>query len=132
MLSLPGSVRIFLARCAVDLRKSHDGLCSVVRQEFREDPLCGHLFVFTNRRRDRIKLLIFDRNGFWLFYKRLERGTFQLDLPAGTSRIEITRAELAVILEGIDLRHGKIREGFATPLRLQTRDSLEHTTLRTS
>lgn len=76
MLSLPDAVRVFVARAPVDFRKAHDGLSQVVRDVFGDDPLSGHLFVFTNKRRDRIKLLFWDRNGLWLLYKRLERGTF--------------------------------------------------------
>ena len=76
MLSLPDAVRVFVARAPVDFRKAHDGLCQVVRDVFGDDPLSGHLFVFTNRRRNRLKILFFDRNGLWLCYKRLERGTF--------------------------------------------------------
>ena len=71
MLSLPASVRIFAAREVVDFRKGFDGLCALVRDGFGDDPFSGHFFLFFNRRRDRVKLLAWDRNGFWLFYKRL-------------------------------------------------------------
>jgi transposase len=73
MLSFPGSIRLFLNLAPVDFRKAHDGLCSLVREEFDEDPFTGDVFVFFNKARDRIKLLYWDRNGFWLLYKRLER-----------------------------------------------------------
>lgn len=118
MLSLPSSIRIFLARDPVDFRKAHDGLCAIVRQVFEEDPLAGHLFVFTNRRRDRIKLLLWDGNGLWLFYKRLERGTFRWLSDGTEGRREITRGELSMILEGIDLKSTRIRQHFDEPLRI--------------
>lgn len=118
MLSLPYSLRIFVAREAVDFRKSHDGLIALVREVIRADPFSGHLFAFFNRRRDRIKVLAFDRNGFWLHYKRLEQGTFQLPHSLALSASpEITRAELAMLLEGIDLKKGKLRPHFADELR---------------
>jgi transposase len=104
MLSLPASVRVFVARDRVDFRKGFDGLHGLVRDEFGEDALSGNVFVFFNARRDRVKLLVWDRNGFWLLCKRLERGTFQrID---GTSvKIEIDRARLAMLLDGIDTRN---------------------------
>ena len=74
MLTLPASVRIFAAREAVDFRKGFDGLCGLVRDGFGDDPFSGQFFLFFNRRRDRVKLLVWDRNGFWLFTKRRERG----------------------------------------------------------
>lgn len=76
MLSLPASVRIFPACAPVDCRKGFDGLHGIVRDQFREEALSGHLFAFFNRRRGRVKILVWDRNGFAIYYKRLERGTF--------------------------------------------------------
>ena len=89
MLSLPDAVRVFVARAPVDFRKAHDGLSQVVRDVFGDDPLSGHLFVFTNKRRDRIKLLFWDRNGLWLLYKRLERGTFPKFDLRGTKTVAV-------------------------------------------
>ncbi len=111
MLTLPPSVRIYVAIDPVDIRKSFDGLSAAVREILRADPMSGHLFVFRNRRADRIKILFWDRSGFGLFYKRLERGTFRLPVdPDGFSvRIEMEAAELALMLEGIDLRGAKRR-----------------------
>lgn len=121
MLSLPASVRIFLASEPVDFRKAHDGLVAIVRDHFRDDPFDGSVFVFLNKRRDRVKLLLWDRNGFWLLYKRLERGTF-MKLPGGDpNRAELSRAELSMLLEGIDLERGKIRRHFAEGVRIQAR-----------
>ena len=78
MLSLPARTRVYVCTSSVDFRKQHDGLVAIVRGELGSDPLDGSLFAFFNRRRDRIKLLLWDANGFWLFYKRLERGTFEI------------------------------------------------------
>jgi transposase len=97
MLSLPPAVRIFVARGAVDLRKSFDTLAAVVREVLRQDPLSGHLFVFLNRRRDRVKVLYWDRVGFCLFYKRLEAGCFE-----APSAEQIDGGTLLQLLEGIE------------------------------
>ena len=110
MLTLPASVRIYVAAEAVDLRRGFDGLAAATRSLIREDPLTGHLFVFLNRRKNRIKLLVWDRTGYLIVYKRLERGTFALaTAPAPGSRaVEMDAGELALLLEGIDLR-GAVR-----------------------
>lgn len=102
MLSLPTSVRIWLATQATDLRKSFDSLAEVVRQQLHGDPLSGQLFVFRNRRADRVKLLYWDEDGFVLVYKRLEAGTFRFpqDEAAG---VEIRAADLQMLLDGVDL-----------------------------
>ncbi len=85
MLTLPPSVRVYLALDAVDLRRGHDGLCALVERRYQLDPHHGHLFAFVGRRRDRIKILYWDRGGFVLVYKRLERGRFRLpDAPPPT------------------------------------------------
>jgi transposase len=88
------------------LRRGFDGLAAATRSVIREEPLSGHLFVFLNRRRNRIKLLVWDRTGYLLVYKRLERGTFALGTaPAlGQRHVEMDAGELALLLEGIDLR----------------------------
>lgn len=117
MLSLSSSVRIYLARDPVDFRKAHDGLLAIVQNEFGDDPFDGSLFLFLNRRRDRIKILHWDRDGFWLHYKRLEKGTFRIVVPGEGSRVEILRPQLAMLLEGIDLIRRKIREPFTLGLR---------------
>lgn len=121
MLSLPASIRIFLAGEPVDFRKAHDGLVAIVRDHFRDDPFAGSVFVFLNKRRDRVKLLVWDKNGFWLLYKRLERGTFLAMPRRGARRVEISRAELSMLLEGIDLERGKMRRHFAEGVRIEAR-----------
>jgi transposase len=107
VLTLPASVRVFLAAEPMDLRKSFDGLAAATRDTLKQDPLSGHLFVFLNRRSDRVKILLWDRNGYWLMTKRLERGRFRT--PVGDGQIEIEAAELALMLEGIDLAGARRR-----------------------
>lgn len=102
MLSLPPTVRIFLATQPADMRRGFDGLAATVRDVLRGDPLSGHLFVFRNRRGDRCKIIYWDRSGFVLWYKRLERGTFRFP-AANATHVEVEAAELALLLEGIDL-----------------------------
>ena len=115
MLTLPPSVRIFVCLEATDMRKGFDGLAAVTRELLGEDPLTGHLFVFFNRRRNRVKTLFWDRSGLCIWYKRLERGRFQLavlDAHRRGSRAEIEAPELALIVEGIDLQNAKRRPRF--------------------
>jgi transposase len=102
VLTLPPSVQIFVCVTPVDFRRGFDGLSAIVREWLGQDPLSGHLFVFRNRRADRIKILYWDRDGFWLWYKRLERGTFRfprVDAPS----LEVEAADLALLLEGVDI-----------------------------
>jgi transposase len=102
MLMLSPAVKIFLCAQATDMRRSFDKLAEMTRSVLRQDPLSGHLFVFFNRSRDRVKILFWDRSGFCLYYKRLEEGAFRVPkLDAGVVQLEA--AELALILEGIDL-----------------------------
>jgi transposase len=110
MLMLPSTVRVFVAACAVDLRKSFAGLSSLARDVIREDPMTGHLFVFFGRRGDLVKVLWWDRGGFCIFAKRLERGRFRIpSAAAGAAQVEMEAAELALLLEGIDLTGAKRR-----------------------
>ena len=114
MLSLPSTLRIFLAVEPADMRKGFDGLSQLVRDRIAQDPLSGHLYVFRNRRRDRIKILYWDRDGLALWYKRLEKGTFRFP-EAVDGRVEVTPAEMAAVLEGIDLRHARRQARFSLP-----------------
>ncbi len=109
MLTLLPSVRVFLCLAPADMRRSLDGLAALTREIIREDPLSGHLFVYFNRRRDRVKVLFWDRCGLCLYYKRLEKGTFRLSAfeDRKSVRAEIESAELALILEGIELAGAK-------------------------
>ncbi len=114
MLSLPPSVRIYVASEPADMRKSFNGLTILVDQVLEKDPLSGHLFVFRNRRGDRVKILYWDRSGFCIWYKLLERGT--LHLPAGdASYVVMDSAELALLLEGIDLVGARRRLRYKIP-----------------
>lgn len=106
MLSLPSTVRIYVAAEPVDLRRGFDGLAAATRQIIVGDPLSGHLFVFLNRRANRMKILLWEPSGYLLIYKRLEVGTFRLPRAplVGRRHIEIEGSELALMMEGIDLR----------------------------
>jgi len=111
MLSLPPSVRLFIARGVTDMRKSFDTLAALVIDVVDEDPQSGHLFLFVNRRRDRMKVLWWDRSGYCLLAKRLEHGQFRVfDQAVGKAgAFEMQASELALILDGIDLRGSKRR-----------------------
>lgn len=111
MLSLPPSVRIYVAAEGVDLRYGFDGLAAATRTVIEQSPTSGHVFVFLNRRRNRIKVLVWDRTGYLLVYKRLERGTFHLPAQPelGKRHVEIDSGELSLMLEGLDLRGARRR-----------------------
>lgn len=112
MLTLPSSVRIFLAAGVTDLRKSFDTLSGVVRDALGEDPLSGHLFLFCNRHRDRLKILYFDGSGLWVFAKRLEKGTFSWPGEGEEKRVEWRAPEMALLLGGIDLSRARKRKWY--------------------
>lgn len=109
MLSLPPSVRVFVARGPTDLRKGFDGLEGLAREVIEQDPMSGHLFVFFNRRRDRVKILVWDRTGYVLLYKRLERGRFEIGtLDFGDAEsVEVLSSDLMLLLDGIDMRSAR-------------------------
>lgn len=111
MLSVPPSVSIFLYTRPADLRKGFDGLAGIVRQEFDADPLDGSLFLFVNRRRDRIKILHFDGTGFWLYYKRLEAGTFEV-VASEENRVQLDATQLAMLLGGVSLASARRRKRY--------------------
>ncbi len=117
---LPAAVRVFLCARPTDMRKGFDGLQGMVREYLGQDPLSGHLFLFLNRRRDRIKILLWERDGWVIWYKRLEAGTFQQLHPgasagqtSGEAGIELTTTELALLLTGVDLASAKRRKRYA-------------------
>lgn len=122
MLKLPSlgdidsgiGVRIYLCTASTDMRKGFDSLAALVREGLGYDPLSGHLFLFVGRHKDRLKLLYWDKDGFALWYKRLEEGTFRL--PAAKkvgASVELKASELAMLLAGIDLTSIKRRKRFA-------------------
>jgi len=113
MISLPASVRVYLCSSPCDMRKSFDGLQALVTQAMELDPFAGHLFVFGNKRRDRVKILYWDRDGFAVWAKRLEEGSYAMPFEEnGESRREITSQDLGALLSGIDLQHAKRRKRY--------------------
>lgn len=114
MLSLPPSVRIFLCTQPTDMRRSFDGLAALTRAVLKQEVLSGHLFVFFNRRRDRTKILYWDRSGLALWAKRLERGVFTLP-AARDPGMSLSAVELTLILEGIDLNGAKRQKRHVAP-----------------
>lgn len=114
MLTLPPSVKIYVAVQPVDARKSFDGLAALVESEFGLEPLSGHLFVFLNRRAHVAQMLFWDRSGFCILKKRLEAGTFKLGRSSAgeVTHVEIDSAELALMLEGIELDGAKRRKRY--------------------
>jgi transposase len=124
-LSLPG--RVFLCLLPTDMRKSFDSLAGLVEQELGQDPLAGDLIVFRSRRGDRIKLLYWDNDGLAIWYKRLEEGTFVFPradpqrVRVGEHGLVIRPAELAMLLDGIDLAHVKRRQRYQRPQPITAR-----------
>jgi transposase len=113
MMHLPASVRVYLCTAPCDMRRSFDGLHALVAGAMQLDAFGGHLFVFSNRRRDRVKILYWDRDGFAVWAKRLEEGTYAM--PFGDDkepRREITAQELGALLSGIDLSVARRRKRY--------------------
>lgn len=114
MLSISPAVKIFLYGQAADLRRGYDGLASIVQEAMGEDPLSGSLFIFVNKRGNRLKLLYWDNDGYALWMKRLERGCFELPKPsdADSPSVKLTASQLTLILEGIELSSVRRRRRF--------------------
>lgn len=102
MLNFSGAVRIFLATQPVDMRRQIDGLAALVNEVLSQDPFTGHVFVFRGRRADRVKVLVWEKNGFVLYYKRLEKGRFRFPDASSANR-ELDSTALTLLLEGLDL-----------------------------
>jgi transposase len=116
MLSLPEPVKIFLCVAPADMRRSFDGLSNLVREWLQADPLSGHLFVFRNRRGDRVKLLYWDRDGLVLYYKRLEEGTYRFPTVSSETRsVQVTAQELSLLLWGIDPASVRRQKRYSRP-----------------
>lgn len=117
MISVPRQVKIFVALEPTDMRCGFDGLSGLVQETLQQDPLSGHLFLFRNRRRDRVKILLWDGDGFVLYYKRLSRGTFELPAPANpeSKAVEIRASELSMLLDGIELQGRRRRLRYERP-----------------
>jgi transposase len=111
MLSFPGTLKVFLALEPTDLRKSFNGLYAQVKEVMKERPESGALFVFTNRRRTRIKILHFDGTGLWVMTKRLEQGTFSWPkgVDTGKHKLDLSPEALGLLLDGVDLKQGSMR-----------------------
>jgi transposase len=109
VLSIPPTMRVFVAVQPTDMRNSFSGLVSATRSIIQQDPLSGHLFVFFNRPRTMMKSIFWDRGGYCLIAKRLERGAFILPPAGRTGVVELEAAELALILDGIDLSNARRR-----------------------
>ena len=118
MIHWPQTVRVFAHMPPTDLRKGFDGLAGLVATAFGQDPTSGHLFLFFNRRRDRVKVLYWDRgDGLAVWYKRLEVGSFQVPAaPADAVSLEMTATQLSLILSGIDLGSARQRRRYRRPV----------------
>lgn len=125
MILLPRSVRIYVAVEPANLRKSFEGLSNEVRSVLSANPLSGHVFLFLNRRRTQVKMLMWTRGGFTIVHKRLERGqfTFPSRLTAAARSVEIDAHELAMLLEGLDVKAVRSAVRWDPPLRLESAQS---------
>lgn len=112
MLTLPPSVRIFLRPGATDMRRSMDGLSALVREEMGLDALSGHVFLFRNRRGDRLKILVWDQSGFWVLYKRLEQGTFAWPSEEHGYPLEMRASDLMLLMSGVDVSRTRRRRWY--------------------
>lgn len=120
MIGLVHGLKIFICTESTDMRRGFDGLSGMADNIMKQDPLSGHLLVFRNRNRDRLKILYWDRDGLAIWYKRLEKGTFQFptDLKPNETKpvsVEITASDLSLLLGGIDLRTAHRRKRFERP-----------------
>jgi transposase len=116
MISLSHAVRVFLHTPPTDLRKGFDALSGLVTAAFSQDPTSGHLFLFVNRRRDRLKILYWDQDGLAIWYKRLETGSFQVPARSHDAvSIEMSPTQLSLILSGIDLHSARQRKRYQRP-----------------
>lgn len=111
MLSFSSRQRYFLYRGVTDMRKGFNGLSGLVREHLEHDLLSGDVFIFLNKRRDRIKLLVWDRNGFVVWYKVLEQGTFELP-AAEKATLEMSWTDIQLLLEGIEIKSVKRRKRY--------------------
>jgi transposase len=119
VILVPRAVRVYFATQPVNLRKSFDGLSNEIRHALGHDPLTGHVFVFLNRRKNQVKLIVWTRGGFTIVHKRLERGTFTFParVTANATSVAIDVHELAMLLEGIDLERARTKQRWEPPPR---------------
>ena len=107
MLSFPAAIKVYLCTVPCDMRRSFDGLSLLAEHVVQCNPLSGHLFVYCNRRTDRLKILYWDHNGFWLYYRRLERGHFRWPSAGSGQTLSITRRQLGWMLDGLALQQSQ-------------------------
>lgn len=113
MLSLAADTKIYFAVGATDMRKGFCGLCGIVNNQLQLDPLTGHLFLFVNRRQDKLKILYWDHDGLAIWYRRLEQGTFQVpDVDPDQASVQINSDDFMMLLRGIDYTNVKRRKRF--------------------
>ena len=120
MIGLALGVKVFLCTAPTDMRRGFDGLSGMAESLMQQDPLSGHLFVFRNRNRDKLKILYWDQDGLAIWYKRLEQGTFQFPSDGKTQEevaagVEFSNSELSLLLGGIDLRTARRRKRYELP-----------------
>lgn len=116
MFGLSPATKIYVAVDAVDMRKGYEGLHGMVRDRLGENPLSGHLFLFTNKPRTRLKALVWDGSGLWVCGKRLEKGRFHWpEAEAGTHSVTMRAEELAMLVSGLDLKQVKPRDWYRRP-----------------
>jgi transposase len=122
MMLLPRAVKVYVATGPCNLRKSFDGLSNEVREVLAKDALSGHVFVFLNRRKTQVKLLLWTRGGFTIVHKRLERGTFSFadQVMDGARSVEIDVHELSMLLEGIDVTRARASQRWEPPAHART------------
>jgi transposase len=121
MMFLPRAVRVYVATAPCNLRKSFEGLSNEVRSVLAQDPLSGHVFVFINRRKNQVKLLLWTRGGFTIVHKKLERGTFTFParVTADATSVEVDAHELSMLLEGIDTREVRASTRWEPPMHVR-------------
>lgn len=102
MINLPSGCRIYLAMEPINMNSSFDKLSLLVEEVIQQSPLNGHVFVFRNRSRDKIKMLLWDRSGFWIYYRRIEKGRFKIP-KVNNDCIELSHEDLKLLLDGIDI-----------------------------
>jgi transposase len=112
MFGLGPATKIFIAVESVDMRKGFEGLHGLVRDHLGQDPLSGHLFLFTNRARTRLKALVWDGSGLWVCSKRLEKGRFRWPAEENTRSVTMRSEELAMLINGLDLKQAKPRDWY--------------------
>jgi len=117
VILLPRAVRVYVATQPVSLRRSFDGLSNEVRAVLGRDPLSGHVFVFLNRRKNQVKLLVWTRGGFTIIHKRLERGTFAFAqrVTSEAQSVEVDAHELSMLLEGVDVSRARVSSRWEPP-----------------